>query len=76
MEEQLTPHEIEKIMTLCFTVPAKACAVAQLIVDTCQVVSCSTYSEITGTAKRTINYQAAKLTGIEIDGRKFISINQ
>ena len=76
MEQQLTDKEIEKLQNLCFSNPAKACAVAQVIMDTLQIVSCSTYASIAGKAKRTINYQADKLIGVEIDERKYISINQ
>ncbi|ANS04892.1 hypothetical protein [uncultured Mediterranean phage] len=76
MRQQLTQAEIEKLQSLCFSNPAKACAVAQLIVNTCQVVSCSTYSGLKGKSKRTINYQSDKLTGIKIDGRNFVSVNQ
>lgn len=76
MNKHLTNIEIEKLQNICFSNPKKACAVAQLIIDTCQVISCSTFANIRGKNKRTINYQACKLTGVEIEGRKFISLNQ
>jgi len=76
MTQQLTMEEIEKLRNICFLNPAKGCVIAQEIIDTCQIVSCSTYSELTGKSKRTINYKADKLIGVEIEGRKFISVNQ
>lgn len=76
MPEQLTTLEIEKIQNVCFSNPSRACAIAQLIIDTCQIVSCSVYSDLKGKSKRTINYQARKLVGIKIEERKFISLVQ
>lgn len=76
MKQELTQVEIKKLQNICFSNPAKACAVAQIIIDACQMVSCSTFSNLTGKAKRTINYQADKLIGVNIDGRKYISFPQ
>jgi len=76
MKQQLTDKEIEKIKNMCFTDPSKSCAIAQLIIDYCQVVSCSTFSGLTGKSKRTINYQAKNLIGIKVEDRKYISVNQ
>lgn len=76
MKEQLTDKEIKKIQSMCFQNPAKSCAIAQTIVDACQIVSCSAFSELTGKSKRTINYQADKLIGIKVDGRKYIAFPQ
>lgn len=76
MKQQLTEAEIKKMQNICFSNPLKACAIAQLIADTCQIVSCTTYSKIAGKSKRTINYQADKLIGVTIENRRYISINQ
>lgn len=76
MNKQLTAEETEKIRKLCFANPAKACAVAQEIIDTCQVVSCATYAGIVGRSTRTIQTQATKLVGIELPDRNYISVNQ
>jgi len=66
----------EKVMELCFTNPVQACALAQAIIDTCQVMSCATYASLKGKSKRAVLYSAQKLTGVEIEGRKFVSFNQ
>lgn len=76
MNEQLTEKEIEKIQKMCFQNPVKSCAIAQEIINACQMVSCSTFSDLTGKAKRTINYQAKKLNGVKIDGRKYLVFPQ
>lgn len=76
MKELLTQTEIERTRQLCFTSPAKACAIAQLIADTCQVVSCATYAGLKGKSPRAVQYNATRLTGIEIENRRFISVNQ
>ena len=76
MNQQLTEKEISKIQNACFENPAKMCAVAQVVVDTCQVVSINTYSKLKGKHRNTILQQKDKLTGVEIEDRKFISINQ
>jgi hypothetical protein len=76
MKQQFTQQEIERTQQLCFNNPAKACAVAQLIADTCQVVSCATYAEIKGKSPRAVQYKAETLTGIEIENRRFVSVNQ
>ena len=76
MTEQFTSNEIQKIQSLCFNNPAKACAVAQLIINTLGLVSCKGYADYKKKAIRTIQYQVNRLTGIILDGRKFISINQ
>ena len=68
----LTKIEIQKTQQLCFANPAKACAVAQIITDTCGLVSCATFAQIKGKSPRTIQYQAEKLPGIKIEKRKFI----
>ena len=75
MNQNLTDKEIDKIQKLCFENPAKACAFAQTIIDTCQVVSCSTYSKLKGKSKRTIQYQSGNFAGLTIENRKFLSIN-
>lgn len=76
MKQQLTEEEIEKIQNVCFSNPVKSCAIAQLIIDTCQVVSCATFAKVKNKSKRTINYCSQNLAGVEIEGRKYISINQ
>ena len=76
MKQQLTTYEIEKLKSICFSNPAKACAIAQQIIDTCQIISCSTFSNLSGKAKRTINYKAEKMIGIKIEERKFPSYIQ
>ena len=72
----LTDVEIKKIRKLCFNNPVKSCAIAQLIIDTCGIVSCKTLAEYKKKSIRTIQYQADKLNGVTIENRKFISINQ
>lgn len=74
MKQALTNKEIEKIQNVCFSNPERACAIAQIIIDTCQVVKCSTYAEVKGKSKRTVLYQKEKLAGIKIENQKFISI--
>ena len=54
MNQLLTEEETKKIRKLCFSNPAKACAIAQVIIDTCQVINCSTYAAIKNKGKRTI----------------------
>ena len=76
MKEELTQTEIIKIQNLCFENPAKACAIAQLILDTCQVTSCSTYARLKNKSKRTILYQAGDMTGVSIEDRRFVSFIQ
>ena len=76
MNQQLTQKEIERIRDLCFSDPAKACAIAQVIVNICQVVSCNTFAAAKGKSPRGVHYQTTKLTGIVIENRKFISIIQ
>lgn len=76
MSNALTSTEIRKIRELCFNNPKKACASAQEIIDTCQVVSCSTFAGFKKKSKRTIHYKANNLTGINIEERRFLSINQ
>ena len=72
MSEQLTEKERKKIQEMCFQNPVKSCAIAQTIIDACQMVSCSTFAELKGKGKRTINYQASKLIGIKVEGRKYL----
>jgi hypothetical protein len=74
MNQKLIQSEITKIQNLCFQNPAKACAIAQTIIDTCQIVSCSTYAKLTGKGKRTVLYQSPKMTGVNIEERKFVSL--
>ena len=76
MKSILSEQEIKRTQELCFANPEKACAVAQVIADTCQLVSCATYAAANGKSPRAVQYHAAELTGIEIEKRKFISINQ
>ena len=77
MEKQtLTDKEIREIKELCFSNPVKACAKAQIIIDTLQVKSCPTYAEITEKSPRHIQYIAESLLGINIEKRKFISLIQ
>ena len=77
MEKQtLTDKEIREIKELCFSNPVKACATAQIILDTCQVISCAEYARVTGKSKRHIQYIAESLLGINIEKRKFISLIQ
>jgi len=75
MNQKLTPAEIEKIQNICFENPAKACAIAQVIINTCQIVSCATYARLKEKKKRTVLYQSSKLLGVLIEGRKFLSLN-
>jgi len=74
MKQQLTDEEIRKIQKMCFENPIKACAIAQLILDTCQVVSCSTYAKLHKKSKRTVLYQSKYMTGVNVDDRKFIAL--
>lgn len=76
MNKELTNEEISKAQNLCFENPVKSLAVAQLILDTCQVMSCSTYAKMKNKSKRTIQYRAGKMSGIVIEERKFISLIQ
>lgn len=76
MQKQLTVTEISKIQNLCFSNPIKSCAIAQLIVDTCQIVSCTTFADVKEKSRRTINYKAESLVGLKIENRYYISINQ
>ena len=75
MNEKLTQAEITKIQNICFENPAKACAIAQVIINTCQIVSCATYARLKEKKKRTVLYQSSKLLGVLIEGRKFLSLN-
>lgn len=76
MNQLLTNQEIEKIQNLCFSNPAKSCAIVQIIIDTCQIVSASTFAELKGKKKRATLYKAKNLTGITIEKRKYLSLNQ
>ena len=76
MNQQLTENEIEKIQNKCFDNPAKMCAVAQVIIDTCQVVSVNTFADLNGKHRNTILGQKDRLTGVVVEGRKFISVVQ
>lgn len=76
MKEQLTDAEIKKIQNMCFHNPVKACAIAQTIIDVCQIISCASFSKLTGKSKRTINYQAENLIGIKIEDRKYLIFPQ
>jgi hypothetical protein len=72
----LTEVEIEKIRILCFNNTEKACAIAQEIINTCQIISCRKFAEIRKKSVRTIQFQSKKLIGIVIAGRKYPSLNQ
>lgn len=72
----LTDSEIKQIQDICFNDPVRACAIAQIIADTCQLVSCSVYAELEGKSTRTIQHQAKDLVGLTIENRKFISLIQ
>jgi hypothetical protein len=74
MKQQLTPTEIRKIQNICFQNPVRACTVAQVILDTCQVVSCSTYARLHKKSKRTVLYQSKHMTGVNVEDRKFIAL--
>lgn len=76
MKQQLTQKEIERTQRLCFSNPAKACAVAQAIIDTCQIISCATYAKVEKMSPRTIQYKAKKMIGISVEDRTFVSIVQ
>ena len=76
MNQQLTEKEISRIKDSCFKNTSKMCAVAQVIVDTCQVVSVNTFADLNGKHRNTILGQKDRLTGITVDGRKFISVVQ
>ena len=67
MDKQLTDAEIKKIHKLCFANPAKACALAQEIIDTVGVVSCRTYADFKNKSTRTVQYQAPKIVNIKIE---------
>ena len=75
MNEKLTQAEITKIQNICFENPAKACAIAQVIINTCQIVSCATYARLKEKKKRTVLYQSQEITGISIEDRRFLSLN-
>jgi len=51
MSELLTSEEIRRIQELCFRNPVKACAIAQVVADTCQLVSCATFAAAKGKSK-------------------------
>lgn len=74
MKQQLTETEISKIQNMCFENPRKSCAIAQLILDTCQIVSCSTYARLHKKSKRTVLYQSKHMTGVNVEDRKFIAL--
>ena len=76
MNQQLTEKEISKIKNACFKNTPKMCAVAQVIIDTCQVVSVNTFADLNGKHRNTILGQKDRLTGVVVDGRKFISVTQ
>lgn len=76
MNKELTEIEKQKIRNLCVSNPAKACAYAQEIIDTCGIMSCNTFGKLKGKAPRTVQYQAQRLTGLTIEKRKFVSLNQ
>ena len=73
---ELTQKEIEKIRYMCFSNPAKSCAIVQEIIDTCQIVSCSEYSKAKEKSKRTVLYGSGKMIGFNLDGRRFVSFMQ
>lgn len=73
---ELTQIEIDKTMKLCFDNPIKACAIAQIIIDTVGVVNCSTYALLKGKSKRSVQYNVDNLNGVNIENRKFPAINQ
>ena len=74
MNQKLTRAEIEKIQNMCFENPQKACAIAQVIINTCQIVSCSTYARLKEKKKRTVLYQSQEITGISIEDRRVLSL--
>lgn len=76
MKSILTNDEVKRVRKLCFENPAKACAVAQIIADTCGLVSCSTFAEVKSKKVRAVQYKADRLNGVTIDNRRFVSINQ
>ena len=76
MNQRLTESEIRKIRDKCFENSSKMCAVAQIIIDTCQIVSVKQYSKLKGKHRNTILKQKDKMIGIEIEGRKFVSFVQ
>jgi hypothetical protein len=76
MNQTLTQAEKRKIQQLCFSNPSKSCAIVQEFIDALQLVGCNTFAELTGKSKRTINYQSEKLTGIKVEGRKYIVFPQ
>ena len=76
MNELLTEKELAKIQNMCFDNPAKMCAIAQEVIDTCQIVSSSKFAELKGKHRNTILQQKDKLIGVQIENRKYISLNQ
>ena len=76
MNQQLTLKEISKIKNACFKDTSKMCAIAQVIIDTCQIVSANTFADLNGKHRNTILGQKDRLTGVVVDGRKFISVTQ
>ena len=76
MNEILTQQQKTKIRQACFDNPLKMCAIAQVIIDTCQIVSTSTYAELKSKHRNSVLHQKEKLIGIEIENRKFISYIQ
>jgi hypothetical protein len=75
-EAQFALHNVSISSLVEKSIIEKACALAQVVIDTCQVISCSSYAALEGKSKRTILYQAPTMTGLEIDNRKFISLVQ
>jgi hypothetical protein len=76
MNQELTKTEIDEIKELCFQNPVKACAVAQKIIDVCGMVSCNGYAKLSNKSTRHIQYISETLVGINIENRKYISLNQ
>lgn len=76
MDKHLSDTEKEKIFKLCLENPDKACAIAQEIIDSCQLMSCRTYAVLKDKSPRTVQYKAEKLRGISIEKRRFVSLIQ
>jgi hypothetical protein len=76
MNQLLTDKEVDRIRKMCFNNPEKICAIAQEMINTCQIVSVNTFAELKGKHRNTILQQKDKFIGIEIEGRKYVSVSQ
>lgn len=75
MNEIVSEKEKNKILELCISDPERACAIVQEFIDYLQIVPVSIYASAKGKSKRTILYQAKRITGFTILDRRFLSLN-